>query len=139
MYPEVQSKVNQILESRASCFDDVEQALEERATIFQLSELSETIESLTKRVSVLEKENSSLRESVCRCEEKGTKENPILVDSDGVPYESAEEDEVIPTVPPQVLPAVSGQRCKPHVPLASRHLYPSLSPADGASRTVSRI
>ena len=139
MYPEVQKKVNQILESSASRFDNVEQALEERATIFQLSELSETIESLTKRVSSLEKENTFLRESVCRCDEKGTKENPIVVDSDGVPYESAEEDVALPTVPSQVLPAVSGQRCRPRVPLASRHFYPSLSPADGASRTVSRI
>ena len=88
MYPEVQKKVNQILESGSSHFDNVEQALEERATIFQLSELSEAVESLTKRVSVLEKENSALRESVCHCGE-GTKENLIIVDSDGVPYESA--------------------------------------------------
>ena len=99
MYPEVQNKVNQILESGASRFDNVEQALEERATILQLSELSETVESLTKRVSNLERENTVLRESVCRCDEWGTKENPIVVDSDGVPYESAEEEEVIPTVP----------------------------------------
>ena len=140
MYPEVQKKVNQILESGASRFDNVEQALEERATIFQLSELSETVESLTKRVSALEKENTSLRELVCRCEEKGTKENPIeIVDSDGVPYESAEEDEVLPTVPAQVLPAMSGQRCHSQIPFASHHLYPSLSPADGATRTILRI
>ena len=135
MYPKVQKKVNQILESGASRFDNVEQALEERVTVFQLSELSETIKSLTKRVSALEKENLSLKASVGQCEE-GTKENPIVVDSDGVPYESAEEDEVIPTVPPQVLPAVSGQRCCPRVPFASHHLYPSISPADGATRTV---
>ena len=76
---------------------------------------------------------------MCRCDEKGTKENPIVVDSDGVPYETAEEDKALPTVPPQVLPAVSGQRCKPRIPLASRHLYPSLSPADGVTRTVSQI
>ena len=61
------------------------------------------------------------------------------MDSDGVPYESAEEDEVIPTVPAQVLPAMSGQCCRPRVPFASCHLYPSLSPADGASHTVSQI
>ena len=113
--------------------------MEERATVFQLSELSETMESLAKRVSVLEKENALLRESVCRCEEQGTKENLIVVDSDGVPFELAEEDEVLPTVPPQVLPAVSGQRCRPRVPFASRHLYPSLSPVDGVTRTISRI
>ena len=133
----MQKKVNQILESGASRFDNVEQALEEKASIFQLSELSETIESLTKRVSLLEKENASLRESVCRCEEQGTKENLIVVDSDGVPYESAEEEEVLPTVPPQVLPAVSGQRCRPRIPFTSRALYPSISPDDGASRTIS--
>ena len=80
-----------------------------------------------------------MRELVCRCEEQGTKDNPIVVDSDGVPYESAEEGEVLPTVPSQVLPAVSGQRCRPQVPFASRHLFPSISPANGASRTVSRI
>ena len=114
--------------------------VEERATIFQLSELSETVDKLMKRVSALEHENTSLRESVCCCgEEQGTKENPIGVDSDGVPYESAEEDEVLPTVPSQVLPAVSGQRCRPRVPFASRLYYPSISPADGATRTVSRI
>ena len=116
----MQKKVNQILESGSSRFDNVEQALEERTTVFQFSELSETVESLVKRVSSLEKENAALRESVCRCEERGTKENLIeIVDSDGVPYESAEEDEVLPTVPAQVLPAVSGQRCRPRIPFAS--------------------
>ena len=65
----MQNKVNQILESGASRFDNVEQALEERATIFQLSEVSETIESLSKRVAALEKENAELKESVCHCEE----------------------------------------------------------------------
>ena len=122
-----------------SRFDKIEQALEERATVFQLSELSETVESLVKKVSSLEKENASLRESQCRCEE-GTKENPIeIVDSDGVPFESAEEDEVLPTVPAQVLPAMSGQRCHPCIPFASHELDPSLSPDDGATHTVSRI
>ena len=136
----MQKKVNQILESGASRFDNMEQALEERATVFQLSELSETVESLVKRVSSLEKENSELRESRCRCEEQGSRENPIeIVDSEGVPYELAEEDEVLPTVPSQVLPAVSGQRCRPSVPFASRLHYPSVSPADGVTRTVSRI
>ena len=51
-------RVNQILGSGASRFDNVEEALEERATIFQLSDLSETVESLAKRVASLEKENA---------------------------------------------------------------------------------
>ena len=85
--------MNQILESGSSRFDNVEQALEERATVFQLSELSETVESLVKKVSALEKENAELREARGRCGE-GSKENPIeIVDSDGVPYESAEEED----------------------------------------------
>ena len=66
LYPEVQKKVNQILESGASRFDNLEQALEERATIFQLSEMSETVESLAKKVEALEKENASLREGGMR-------------------------------------------------------------------------
>ena len=108
--------------------------------MFQLSELSETVESLVKKVAALEKENAALRESSCRCEEKGTKGNPIeIVDSDGVLFKSAEEDEVVPTIPAQVLPAMSGQRCCPCIPFASHHLYPSVSPDDGAARTISSV
>ena len=137
----VQLKVNQILESSTIHFDNLEQALEERATIFQLSELSETIESLVKWVSALEKENSKLRELVCRCDDKGSKENPIEVEDSntGLSYDSTEGEEVLPTVLPQVLPTVSGQRCRPHIPFASRALYPSLSPDNGATRSLSRI
>ena len=134
----MQNKVNQILESGASYFENVEQALEEQATVFQISELLETVESLAKRVLLLEQENASLRELVCCGDEKGTKANPIeVVDSNRVPYELAEE--VLPTVPPRVLSAVSGQRCRPRIPFASQELYPSLSPDNSATRTISRI
>ena len=75
----------------------------------QLSELSETVETLVKRASALEKENAKLWKQACQCEE-GTKERLIEVeDSDvGLEYVSAKESRVPSPVPAQVLPAVSG-------------------------------
>jgi hypothetical protein len=60
MYPDIEAHLTKVLETGALHFENMEQALEERATVAQLSELSATLAALTKRVEGLEKESTEV-------------------------------------------------------------------------------
>jgi hypothetical protein len=70
---------------------------------------------MVSRVEDLENEDEELKKQVCRCE-RGSQDHPIEV-GDGseseLSYATLDEAEVPHTVPITVLPAVSGQHCKP--------------------------
>jgi hypothetical protein len=50
MYPDIQKRMAEIMEKGAERFDTIEQCLEERATVSQLSELTAELAALKKRV-----------------------------------------------------------------------------------------
>jgi hypothetical protein len=127
------------MEKGSERFDAIESSLEERATVLQLSELSFKLDKLVSRVEDLEDENKELKEQVCTCDKYEAKVPKEESDS-GLSYATPEEESIRLPVPITVLPAVSGQRCKPSrgLPL-SRRLFPSVSPGRGATRTATKI
>ena len=50
MYPDIQKRIAEVMEKGAARFDQIEQCLEERATVNQLSELTAELAALKKRV-----------------------------------------------------------------------------------------
>ena len=103
------------MEKGSERFDAIEQCLEERATVLQLSELSAKLDALVSHVEDLEDENTVLKKQVCRCKQ-GSQDHPIKVEDgseSGLSYATPEEASIRLPVPISVLPAVSGQRCKP--------------------------
>jgi hypothetical protein len=98
------------MEKGSERFDAIDQCLEERATVLQISELSAKLNALVSRLEDLEDENRELKEQVCRCE-PGSRDCPIPVDNDsasGLSYLTLEEPEVQLPILITVLPAVSG-------------------------------
>jgi hypothetical protein len=130
------------MEKGSERFDAIEQCLEERATVLQLSELSAKLDALVSRVEDLEDENTALKKQVCRCEQ-GSQDHPIEVEDGSeskLSYATPEEVAICLLVPISVLPAVSGQRCKPsRNHLISRIAYPSISSGHSPSRTATVI
>jgi hypothetical protein len=128
------------MEKGSERFDAIEQCLEERATVLQLSELSSKLDALVSRVEDLEDENRELKAQVCTCDQYEAKVVPKEESDSGLSYATPEEESVRLPVPITVLPAVSGQRCKPSKghPL-SRLRFPSLSPGIGVARTTTKI
>ena len=122
------TRLLEVMEKGSEHFDAIEQCLEERATVLQLSELSAKLDALVSRIENLEDENTELKKQVCSCE-RGSQEHPIPVEDDsdsGLSYTTPEESEVLLPVPITVLPAVSGQHCKPsrnHLISLSRSQY----------------
>ena len=134
------TRLSEVMEKGSERFDAIERCLEERATVLQLSELSSKLDALVSRVEDLEDENTELKKQVCRCASKA----PPLAEEDGsessLSYATPEEAEAPHTVPIVVLPAVSGQRCKPsRNHLISRLAFPSISSGDGPARTTTLI
>jgi hypothetical protein len=129
-----------VMEKGSERFDAIEQCLEERATVIQLSELSAKLDKLVSRVEDLEDENKELKAQVCTCDKYEARVVPKEESDDGLSYATPEEESIRLPVPIAVLPAVSGQRCKPSrgLPL-SRRLFPSLSPGRGVARTATKI
>jgi hypothetical protein len=128
------------MEKGSERFDAIEQCLEERATVIQLSELSAKLDRLVSRVEDLEDENKELKAQVCTCDKYEARVFPKEGSDSGLSYATPEEESIRLPVPIAVLPAVSGQRCKPSrgLPL-SRVLFPSLSPGGGATRSATKI
>jgi hypothetical protein len=128
------------MEKGSERFDAIEQCLEERATVLQLSELSLKLDKLVSRVEDLEDENKELKAQVCTCDKYEARMLPKEESDDGLSYATPEEESIRLPVPIRVLPAVSGQRCKPSrgLPL-SRVLFPSVSPGRGVTRTTTKI
>ena len=60
MSADLYKRINEVMERGAECFDVIEQCLEERSTVEQLSELSAKVEGLLNRVEVLEVENTQV-------------------------------------------------------------------------------
>jgi hypothetical protein len=130
------------MEKGSEHFNAIDQCLEERATILQLSELSAKLDALVSRVEDLEDENTELKKQVCRCTQ-GSKSHPIAIEEgseSGLSYATPEEEELPQTIPITVLPAVSGQHCKSSKGhLISQLAYPSISPSGhGVTHTVSK-
>jgi cell division protein FtsB len=129
------------MERGSERFDTLEQCLEERATVIQLSKLSGKLDALVSRVEDLEDENTELKKQVCRCGE--SKVPPVAEENrsdSGLSYATPEEESIQLPVPISVLPAVSGQRCKPsRRHLISRLAFPSLSPGSGVARSTTKI
>jgi hypothetical protein len=131
------------MEKGSERFDAIEQCLEERATVLQLSELLAKLDALVSRVEDLEDENTELKKKICRCEQ-GSQDHLIEVEEDSnseLSYATPEETAIRLPVPISVLPAVSGQRCKPSQNHLISHLaYPSISPSGhGPTRTATVI
>jgi hypothetical protein len=113
------TRLSEVMEKGSERFDAIEQCLEERATILQLSELLGKLDALVSRVEDLEDENQELKEKVCRCGE-GSRDHPIPVEDDSdsrLSYVTPEEAAIRLPVPITVLPAV----CQGH----STQLVPS--------------
>ena len=140
MFPQYNTRLSEVMECGSERFDAIEQCLEERATVLQLSELSAKLDALVSRVEDLEDENQELKEQVCTCDKYEAKVMPKEESDDGLSYTTPEEESIRLPVPIMVRPAVSGQRCKPSrgLPL-SRRLFPSISPGRGATRTTTKI
>jgi hypothetical protein len=130
------------MEKGSERFDAIEQCLEERATVLQLSELSAKLDALVSHVEDLEDENTVLKKQVCRCEQ-GSQDHPIEVEDgseSGLSYAMPEEASIRLPVPISVLPAVSGQHCKPSQKhLISRVAFPSISSGHSPARTSTII
>jgi hypothetical protein len=125
------------MEKGSERFDAIEQCLEERATVLQLSELSAKLDKLVSRVEDLEDENKELKAQVCTCDKYEARVVEKEESDDGLSYATPEEESIRLPVPAVVLPAVSGQRCKPSKGhLISRIAFPSISPS-GAGPTRS--
>ena len=75
----------------------------------QLSKVMERLDTLTKRVEVLEAKNAQLQGQVYHCG-PGSKLNPIEVDdlSSELYYTTPDKESTLVTEPVMVLPAVSG-------------------------------
>ena len=128
------------MEKGSEHFDAIEQCLEERATVLQLSELSAKLDALVSRVEDLEDENKELKAQVCTCDKYEPRQVVKEESEDGLSYATPEEESICLPVPIVVLPAVSGQRCKPsRGHLLSRLRFPSLSPGGSVARTTTKI
>jgi hypothetical protein len=129
------------MEKGSERFDAIEQCLEERATVLQLSELSAKLDALVSRVEDLEDENKELKAQVCTCDKYEARVVPKEESDDGLSYATPEEESIRLPVPIEVLPAVSGQRCKPSKGhLISRIAFPSISPSgSGPTRSPTFI
>ena len=140
MFPQYNDRLSEVMEKGSERFDAIEQCLEERATVLQLSELSAKLDKLVSQVEDLEDENQELKEQVCTCDKYEARVIPKEESEDGLSYATPEEESVRLPVPITVLPAVSGQRCRPSrgLPL-SRRLFPSLSPGGGVTRSPTKI
>jgi hypothetical protein len=113
------TRLSEVMEKGSERFDAIEQCLEDRATVLQLSELSAKLDAVVSRVEDLEDKNRELKEKVCQCIQ-GSWDHPIPVEDDSdsrLSYATPEEAAIRFPVPITVLPAVSGQRCKLSGPL----------------------
>ena len=134
------TRLSEVMEKGSERFDAIEQCLEEKATVLQLSELSAKLDALVSRVEDLEDENRELKAQVCTCDKYEAKVVPKEESDSGLSYTTPEEESVRLPVPITVLPAVSGQRCKPSKGhLLSRLRFPSLSPGGGVTRAPTKI
>ena len=139
MFPQYNTRLSEVMERGSERFDAIESCLEERATVVQLSELSFKLDKLVSRVEDLEDENKELKAQVCTCD-KYEARVPKEESDDGLSYATPEEESIRLPVPPVVLPAVSGQRCKPsRGHLLSRLRFPSLSPGGSVTRSATKI
>ena len=128
------------MEKGSERFDAIENCLEERATVIQLSELSAKLDALVSRVEDLEDENRELKAQVCTCDKYEARVIPKEESDSGLSYATPEEESIRLPAPITVLPAVSGQRCKPSKGhLLSPLRFPSLSPGGGATRSTTKI
>jgi hypothetical protein len=92
-------------------------------------------------VEDLEDENRELKAQVCTCDKYEARVAQKEESDNGLSYATPEEAEIRLPVPITVLPAVSGQRCKPSKGhLISRIAFPSISPTgSGPARTTTII